>query len=121
MKKILILLICSCFIYGCSSEPKPIYANGVFSGEAEGMGGNVVVQVTIQNDIITEIKIEDNYETPSYMEEIETKLIPEIIGKNSLENIDVLAGATVSSNAVLNAINEALTHAKNELNVSEDE
>lgn len=114
MKKILIVL-CVFFLVGCSQKEKAIYADGTFSGEGNGMGGTIQVSIEIENSKIISITTISHGETESYYKEIEEKLYPVVIENNSAADIDIVTGATVSSNGAIEAINEALNASRNEL------
>lgn len=80
------------------------------SPEGKGNNGHVVVETTIENGAITKIRVLKNSETPM-IGETAIKLLPtKIVDRQSLD-IDKVAGATNSSNAILTAVGEALKKA----------
>ena len=90
-----------------------LYKDGVFEGSGKGFGGDIVVTVGIKNDEITKVEIiKAGSETPEYIERVKKELLPNI-KKKGLENVDVVSGATLSSNGVLDAVDKALMKAKN--------
>ncbi len=86
-------------------------AGETFEGAAQGFQSEVKVQVTADNGVITALTILSGDETPgfgtrcaedaAYIEQFIGKTAPFAIG----ENIDALAGATVTSQAVVDAVN----------------
>jgi len=83
------------------------------TGSAKGFDGPVAVEVTVDNNTITAIKIGDEQfsETPGLgAKALEEDFQKQFIGKTlpiALEDIDAITGATITSTAVVNAINEA--------------
>ena len=111
MKKRILTAAAALFLCACTSSAGGV--SGTFSGEAEGMGGSekpVKVTITLENSKITKVIAEGEGETDG----IGTKALEEMPGKivsaNSL-NVDVVSGATITSNAILDAAEQALSEA----------
>lgn len=83
---------------------------GTYSGEFQGMGGKVKVEVTVDENKITNIKVLDNYETPGVGTAAIEKLPKEIIERQTLA-VDIITGATLTSNAVLASVEDCLKQA----------
>lgn len=87
------------------------YDNGTYSGSGEGFGGTIKVSVTIKNHKITTIAVTSAPdETPEYFEKAKG-LISNVIKKQSAD-VDVVSGATYSSNGLIEAIKNALKEAE---------
>ncbi|MBQ7139779.1 MAG: FMN-binding protein, partial [Clostridia bacterium] len=101
------------------AEKKPVeqmaLTGDIHEGSAKGFASDVKVQLTMDAaGAITGLAIESSGETPSFgtrcmedptfAEQFVGKTAPFAIG----ENIDALAGATVTSTAVVNAVNAAV-------------
>ena len=119
MKKSIILglaTMMSLSLAACSSqdagEPtKPSYAAGTYTGSAPGMKGEVSVEVTFSEDAIQEVKVVSQQETYGVgqgltMTPVET--LPGLIVEHQSLAIDTLTGATITSNAILNAVSKAV-------------
>ncbi|MGM9677253.1 MAG: FMN-binding protein [Butyricicoccus sp.] len=86
------------------------YQDGTYTGTAAGFGGNITVRVTIAGGKISAVDIVSAAgETPSYLAKAKA-VISKVISKQS-PNVDVVSGATYSSNGILNAIKKALKQA----------
>ncbi len=118
MKKILIMMVCLFILSGCTTSNKPnlIYSDGEFEGIGTGAGGEMKVSVTILDNQINQIEIVSNQETVSYLDEIKDKMIQDVISNNGTQEVDVVTGATPSSQGLLDAINDALNKSKEALN-----
>lgn len=90
---------------------KSVYKEGTYTGYGEGMNGKIKVNVTISQDKITSISVGENSEDEEYLAEAKG-VIDRIIASQST-NVDVVSGATYSSNGIIGGVNEALSKAKN--------
>ena len=83
------------------------YSDGKFRGTATGYGGDVVTEVTIQDGKITKVEVvEGAGETPEYLEAAK-KMLADVVDYQSVD-VDVVTNATLTSNAILDGICEAL-------------
>lgn len=83
------------------------YKNGTYRGQAKGFGGQVVVDVEIIDGNISKVNIVSaNKEDKAYLD-MSKGVIDEIEGSRSTE-VDVISGATFSSNGIINAVKDAL-------------
>ncbi len=93
-----------------TSEENSAFADGSYQGEAEGFGGPVTVEVTIKNGAIESIEvISAEFEDEAYLS-MAKQVITEMVSTQSTE-VDVVSGATFSSNAIINATIEAIEKA----------
>lgn len=72
-----------------------------------GMGGDIAVKVKIVEGKIESIEIAADNETPDRIAKVVETLIPSIIENQSTE-VDVVSSCTLSSNAVIEAVNNAI-------------
>ncbi len=86
------------------------YKNGAYFGTAEGFKSDITVAVVIKNKTMTDIIITDEDETPSYFNRAQA-VIDSILKKQKVD-VDIVSGATFSSNGIINAVKEALKEAK---------
>ncbi len=94
-----------------AQETEGIYKDGVYSGEAEGFGGMISLEVTVENEMISKIEIVSaDKEDGAYLAMAED-IIPSIIESQSAE-VDTISGATFSSTGIKNAAIEALKKAE---------
>ena len=87
-----------------------IWKDGTYTGSGTGFGGLIEVSVTIAGGEITDIQIISCAgETPSYLEKAKG-VIPQMLAAQS-PNVDMVSGATYSSNGIRNAVIRALNKA----------
>lgn len=81
------------------------------TGTAEGFGGEVSVTVTMNGDKIANVEATGANETQGIGTNAIEQLPAKIVEANSTE-VDVIAGASVTSKAIIEAVNSALESAK---------
>ena len=82
------------------------YKDGTYTGEADGFGGTIQVEVKIEKSKIAEINV---IEDGAYLS-MAKDMIPKIIDAQSAD-IDTISGATFSSTGIKNASEQALEKA----------
>ena len=88
-----------------------IYNPGSYEGYAEGHIGPIKVQIVTDQYEIKEIKILEQQETPVIADIVYEKIPVRVIKANSPE-VEVVAGATYTSNGLIRAIMDGLDKAK---------
>ena len=91
-------------------EAAPAEVSGDFTGTAKGFGGDVTVTVTLTDGAITAVTAEDTGETEGVGSKA-IELMPADMSESGSIAVDTVAGATITSNAVLEAVKAALTAA----------
>lgn len=88
------------------------YKNGTYTGEGQGFGGTITVEVTLQDDEITDIQVASAPgEDSAYLSQGKG-VISSILSAQSTD-VDTISGATFSSTGIINAVNDALGKAEN--------
>lgn len=96
-----------------SAEGGSVYKDGSYTGEAQGFGGTIQVQVTLAGDAITDIQIVSAAgEDAAYLSQAEA-VVSSIISAQSTD-VDTVSGATFSSTGIINAVVDALGKAENQ-------
>jgi len=121
MKRITALLLSTALLLaGCGSSSSAAVEStasstgtlpaGTYTGSAPGRNGTVTVEVTLSDSAITDVKVTDSKETEN-IGTAATEQLPEKIVAQQSYAVDGLSGATLSSNAVKNAVKDALESA----------
>ena len=110
MTKRMSMLILSALAAGAMTVSGFAGEAGTYSASAPGLGGNVTVTVTTDGEKITDVVIEGKDETPAIGGAAIETLQPQILEKQSAD-IDGVAGATITSDAVKKAAAEAIAQA----------
>ena len=108
MKRILMLVLASLLVLGCFGA----YAmtDGTYAGEGQGNNGPVKVAVTVANGAIASVEVVEHGETPGICD-LAIERIPKAIVDGQTLAVDAVSGATNSSNAILTAVEAAVTEA----------
>lgn len=93
-----------------SSDASP-YEDGEFEGSAQGFGGLITVNVTIENGMLTDITIVSAANEDRAYLEMASAIVNEILEKQT-DQVDTVSGATFSSTGIRNAVTDALDKAK---------
>lgn len=92
-------------------EASLVYKDGSYKGSGEGFGGEIIVEVTLEKDFIKDAKIiSKKNETPEYISQAE-KILDDVVSKQTIK-VDAVSGATLSSNGILSALDDAMNKAK---------
>ena len=86
------------------------YKDGTYSGEADGFGGTVAVEVTVKDGKIKAVEVTSAEKEDSAYLAMAEDIIPKIIEAQSAE-VDTISGATFSSTGIKNAAEQALEQA----------
>jgi len=81
---------------------------GTYVGEAEGMKGPIKVEVTVAEEKITDVKVLEHVDSERLFN-FANESIPAAIVENQSIAVDVVAGATMSSIGIINAVKDALS------------
>ncbi len=81
--------------------------DGVYTGSAEGYKSDIKVEVTVEDSRISKIVVVEHDETPQIADPAFEKLKEAVVASQSLD-VDVVSGATATSDAFLKAISRAL-------------
>ena len=117
MKKsvsLILVLIMVASLFGCASQTTtdPKAEAQTLTGTGEGFGGEVTVTVTKEGDKITKVEPVGANETAGIGTNAIDQLPAKIVEANSAD-VDVIAGATVTSKAIIYAVKNALDPANN--------
>ena len=85
-------------------------AAGVLTGTADGFMGPITVSVTMDGDTITAVEVVSNSETPEIAGGALEQIPAAIVAANS-PDVDIVSGATYTSNGIINAVKNALASA----------
>jgi len=106
MKKILSLVMCLAMLFALSSSAMAFNA-GTYEGEAQSFGGPLKVAVTVSETAIEKIEVISHGDTQGISDAAYAK-VPEAIIAGQSVAVDTVAGCTVSSKGIIDAVTAAL-------------
>ena len=114
IKKIasMFLALCLAIPFGSAlADVSVSYTPGVYTGISEnGKGGNITVAVTFSDNKIEDIQVTEQNETPTISDAAFERIPMAVVEYQSLA-IDAMSGATITSEALLEAIANAVEQA----------
>ena len=105
---ILILVLVATTLVGCGGSK---LNDGTYTGEAAGMSPGLKVSVVVADGKISSVDVTEHAETEGYSEPALEQIPGAIVEKNSTD-VDAVSGATLTSNAIKEAVDQALEGAK---------
>ena len=103
---------------GCEKQPDnvpdpedAVMMDGVYEGLGEGRSGMIKLAIEVKDHIITAINILSQAES-KFAQPAENQIIEEVLKRQTVEGVDVVSGATITSQAMLQAIGMAIDASK---------
>lgn len=114
MKRFSTLLLSTLMVLsmaGCASSTSDAkYKAGTYTGTAAGKNGDVTVEVVLSANAIDSVTVKDQKETAGIADPA-LEQIPAAIVEAQSTAVDTVSGATITSQAIIDATNAALTSA----------
>ena len=108
MKKIFFIFLSFIFFFVSCEKKEVLLRDGTFIGKSDGRNGPIEVAVTIKDGKVVDAEIVNDCETPEIAETAKKTIISNFLKAGNTDSLDAVSGATVTSNALLDAIDEAL-------------
>lgn len=84
--------------------------DGTYSATVDGQEGQMVVETTITDGVISSVNVIEAHETAGISDAALNELPSTIVEQNSV-NVDTVSGSTLTSNRILDAVTDCLTQA----------
>lgn len=110
MKKILALILTVCMVLSMGAVVQAEGVSGEFTGTAQGLGGDVTVTLTLTDGKITACTATGDKETVG-IGSVVIDTFPAIVAESGSIAVDAVSGATITSDAFVEAAAAALTAA----------
>ena len=92
-----------------TEETLPIVEGETYTGSARGYDSTITVEIIITDDgTIGAIEVVESGDTPGLSTNAFEAIIADVLSNQSVKGVDIVSGATGSSEGLLNAIAEAL-------------
>lgn len=117
------------FTIGCSTENNTetdteteagIFESGTYEASAEGYGGTLTIETTFTDDEIENIEVVEMNETTGIGDVAIENLTSEVLDNQSL-SIEAVSGATLSSDAFIEALEDTVQQAGGDLDALKDD
>lgn len=114
IKAILAVFMCAALLFmsmGCQSQDDTgMFTPGTYEGVGQGIHGDIKVEVEVDSEKILNITVVEHSETEGVSDPAFARIPSAIIDGQTLA-VDIVSGATYSSNGILEAVTAALTAA----------
>lgn len=111
MKKFVSMLLALCMLLTMAAVPAyAAVTDGVYTASAAGNNDAVTVEVTFSGAAITDVKVVAHAETPGLSDPAIERVPAAIVAGNTLA-VDTVGGATVTSKAIIAAVEDAIKQA----------
>ena len=112
MKKLIVVAAAALVAAGAQAAS---YKDGSYTGEGKGRESQIQVQVDVAGGKIAAVKVLKHGETDMIIAAPIETMIPEIVAKNGVEGVESVGGATMSSDGIKAAVQDALAKARSNL------
>jgi fumarate reductase flavoprotein subunit len=99
-------MLITLLVVSCATQGKASGVSGTASASADGFGGTITVTVIMENGKITNVEADGPDETQGIGSRALMMLPARMVENNSVE-VDILSGASISSQGIINAAREA--------------
>ena len=96
---------------GTNQPEAAVMQDGVYEGLGEGRSGMIKVAIEVENHILTAIRILSQSES-KFAQPAEQQIMDAVLEKQTIEGVDAVSGATLTSNGMLTAIGMAIDASK---------
>ena len=110
MKKLIALFLAVCMVFSMGAVAQAEAVSGTFTGTAKGLGGDVTVTLTLEDGKITACTAEGANETVG-IGSVVIDTFPGMVVESGSIAVDAISGATITSDAFVEAAAAALTAA----------
>ena len=108
-KSVLAFSMCTT-LGACQNKSEKNIKDGTYTAEVEGYQSSLTVKVTFSNGSITSVEVVDSNETKTWADSA-LHYIPKYIHDEQSLNVDTITGATVTSNAIISAVEKTIKDA----------
>ncbi|MBB5224939.1 flavocytochrome c [Treponema ruminis] len=108
LSKIFSLFLSILFLFVSCEKEQSSLRDGMFIGKGHGRNGTVEVSITVSGGKIIDAEIIKDIESPNIAEIAKKRIIEKFLRDGSTSMIDAVSGATITSNAILDALDEAI-------------
>ena len=105
---------------GTDAAAATTMADGEYKASAKGIGGDVPVTVTVKDGKIAKVEVGENSETQGIGSKAIEQLPDAIVKANGTEGVDAVSGASVTSKAIFDAVNDCMDQAKKAAGTTDD-
>ena len=108
LSKIFSLFLSILILFISCEKKQSALRDGMFIGKGNGRNGPLEVSITVKDGQIVDAEITKDAETPNIADNAKKEIIERFLKDGSTAMLDAVSGATITSNAILDALDEAV-------------
>ena len=108
LSKIFSLFLSILILFISCEKKQSSLRDGTFIGKGNGRNGPLEVSITVKDGQIVDAEITKDVESPNIADNAKKEIIERFLKDGSTAMLDAVSGATITSNAILDALDEAV-------------
>ena len=108
LSKIFSLFLSILILFISCEKKQSSLRDGTFIGKGNGRNGPLEVSITVKDGKIVDEEITKDVESPNIADNAKKEIIERFLKDGSTAMLDAVSGATITSNAILDALDEAV-------------
>ncbi len=108
LSKIFSLFLSILILFISCEKKQSSLRDGMFIGKGNGRNGPLEVSITVKDGKIVDAEITKDIESPNIADNAKKEIIERFLKDGSTAMLDAVSGATITSNAILDALDEAV-------------
>ena len=108
LSKIFSLFLSILILFISCEKKQSALRDGMFIGKGNGRNGPLEVSITVKDGKIVDAEITKDVESPNIADFAKKEIIERFLKDGSTAMLDAVSGATITSNAILDALDEAV-------------
>ena len=108
LSKIFSLFLSILILFISCEKKQSSLRDGTFIGKGNGRNGPLEVSITVKDGKIVDAEITKDVESPNISDFAKKEIIERFLKDGSTAMLDAVSGATITSNAILDALDEAV-------------
>ena len=108
LSKIFSLFLSILILFISCEKKQSALRDGMFIGKGNGRNGPLEVSITVKDGKIVDAEITKDVESPNIADHAKKEIIERFLKDGSTAMLDAVSGATITSNAILDALDEAV-------------
>ena len=108
LSKIFSLFLSILILFISCEKKQSSLRDGTFIGKGNGRNGPLEVSITVKDGKIVDAEITKDVESPNIADNAKKEIIERFLNDGSTAMLDAVSGATITSNAIFDALDEAV-------------
>lgn len=108
---VFLIISAAAIVFGATASKKVPLVDGEWAGQAEGRNDTIQLVLVVKDGKISDGRIVSEAET-DFAKPAENEIIAQAVKRNSVDGLDTVSGATITSKAMIEALKDAYLKAQ---------